>query len=71
MHDAPYFREQAQLYFELARRMSVPSDAEYFRGTAERCLTSAREMERRPQRSAAPQQTEPRRHTNGSPFGRT
>ena len=31
MQDALYFRSQAALYFELARRMSLAHDAELFR----------------------------------------
>jgi hypothetical protein len=70
MHDAAYFREQAELYFELARRMSVPSDAEYFRGTAERHLASAREIESHADRAPRTKRSwEARR--DASPFART
>jgi len=45
MLDANYFRSQAELNFELARRMSVPGDAEYFRHSAEECLERAAVLE--------------------------
>ena len=41
MSDAHHLRSQAALYFELARRMSIRSDAEYCRVTAERHLAAA------------------------------
>jgi hypothetical protein len=45
MPDADYYRSQAELYFELARRMSVRSDAEYCRATARRYAARAAELE--------------------------
>jgi hypothetical protein len=72
MHDAGYFRERAELYFELSRRMSVPTDAQYFHGAAERYLARAVELEARP---GQPRATQPRpaweAHRDASPFGRT
>ena len=55
MQDAHHFRSQAELYHELARRMSVRSDAEYCRIHAEHCLARAIELETEsePQRAAA------------------
>jgi hypothetical protein len=46
VQDAQYFRTQAQLYFELARRMSARTDAEYCRVTAERYVTAADDLEK-------------------------
>jgi len=43
--DAHHFRSQAQLYSELAERMSLRGDAEYCRIVAERCLAQAIELE--------------------------
>jgi hypothetical protein len=76
MQNAGYFRAQAELYFELARRMSVPSDAQYFRGNAERHLANAEELEAHPPvpaRPARPATSDERgrRQTDVSPFGRT
>lgn len=78
MQDAGYFRAQAELYFELARRMSVASDAQYFRGNAERHLASAVELEARPADSDSPEgfpvperNQGSRRRADVSPFGRT
>ena len=45
MLDAHHFRSQAELYFELARRMSLSGDAEYCRVIAERCQARAIELE--------------------------
>ena len=45
MLDAHHFRSQAQLYRELARRMSLRGDAEYCRIIAERCVARAIELE--------------------------
>lgn len=55
MRDAHYFRSRAEFYFELARRMSVDVDAEYFCIQAEHCLARAIELESEsaPQRAAA------------------
>ena len=70
MHDAAYFRKRAELYFELSRRMSVPTDAQYFHGAAERYLAKAVELETRPARSAQ-QRPAWESHRDASPFGRT
>jgi hypothetical protein len=43
--NAHHFRSQAELYLELARRMSLRGDAEYCRIIAERCVTRAIELE--------------------------
>ena len=50
MQDAAYFHSRAELYFELARRMSLHVDSEYFAILAERCHIRAIELEaqRRP-----------------------
>jgi hypothetical protein len=48
MSDAHYLRSQAALYFELARRMSIRSDAEYCRVIAERHLSRAIDLENNP-----------------------
>lgn len=53
MRDAHYFRMQAALYSELARRMSVGNDAEYCRVMAERYATAAADLEKHPE-SATP-----------------
>lgn len=45
MPDAHYFRSQATLYFELARRMSLHVDAEYCRIVAERHAAKAAALE--------------------------
>jgi hypothetical protein len=45
VHDAQYFRSQAELYRELARRMSLRGDAEYCRIHAAHCLARAIELE--------------------------
>jgi hypothetical protein len=44
MSNVHYFRSQAELYFELARRMSIRADAEYCRVTAERYAAMAAEL---------------------------
>jgi hypothetical protein len=46
--DAHHFRAQAQLYFELARRMSLRVDADYCRVIAERNLSRAADLESDP-----------------------
>jgi hypothetical protein len=43
--DAQYFRSQAELYFSLARRMSLDADAKFFSALAERCLACAIEVD--------------------------
>jgi hypothetical protein len=43
--DAHYFRSQAELYFELARHMSLRADAEYCRVIAERYTATAAERD--------------------------
>jgi hypothetical protein len=43
--EAHHFRSQAELYFELARRMSVVADAEYCRVIGERNLSRAIDLE--------------------------
>jgi hypothetical protein len=53
VQDAHYFRSQAELYRELALRMSVRSDSEYCRIQAAHCLARAIELETEPQRAAA------------------
>jgi len=45
VQDADYFRSQAEMYFKLARLMSVRSDAAIFRSEAEHCLAHAVELE--------------------------
>ena len=45
MQNAHHFRSQAELYFELSRRMSLRRDAEYYRVTAERLLSTAVDLE--------------------------
>jgi hypothetical protein len=52
--DAHYFRTQAELYFELSRRMSVRSDAEYCRVMAERNLSRAIDLENDPDSTPRP-----------------
>lgn len=54
MQNAHYFRSQAKLYFELARRMSLREDAEYCRVTAERHLSTAAGLEKHSTASATP-----------------
>jgi hypothetical protein len=46
VQDAHCFRVQAELYFELARRMSLAQDAEYCRVTAERHISQAVDLEK-------------------------
>ena len=46
MQDAHYFRVQAELYLELARRMSLAQHAEYCRVTAERHMSQAVDLEK-------------------------
>jgi hypothetical protein len=56
MQDAQHFRSQAERYFELARLMSLKTDAEYFCIQAEHCLARATELESKslpPVRNAA------------------
>jgi hypothetical protein len=53
VQDAHYCRAQAQLYFELARHMSVARDAEYCRVTAERHLSEAVHLENHSQSTPA------------------
>ena len=43
--DPRYLRAQAEIYFELARQMSLLADAKVFRITAEEYLTRATELE--------------------------
>lgn len=43
--DPRYLRAQADIYFELARQMSLPADAEVFRLTAEEYVTRASDLE--------------------------
>jgi hypothetical protein len=38
-------RAQAEVYFELARHMSLDADAEVFRATAQECLARATRLE--------------------------
>jgi hypothetical protein len=45
MRDAPYCREQAEMYQRFANQMSDPKSAEVFRGCAERLLAEAVELE--------------------------
>jgi hypothetical protein len=45
MQDAQYFRSQAEMYFELAQRMSLHVDSEFFCIQAEHCLARATELE--------------------------
>ena len=45
MQDAQYFRSQAEMYFELAQRMSLHVDSEFFCIQAEHCLARASELE--------------------------
>jgi hypothetical protein len=45
MQDAAYFRSRAEMYFELARRMSLHVDSEFFCIQAEHCLARATELE--------------------------
>ena len=45
MQDARHFRSRSDLYFELARLMSLRCDAEYCRATAERHLAAAIALE--------------------------
>jgi hypothetical protein len=54
VQDAHYFRVRAELYFELARMMSVRQDAEYCRITAERLTAKAADLERHPSPISAP-----------------
>jgi hypothetical protein len=54
VQNAHYFRSQAELYFELARRMSLRRDAEYYRVTAERLLSTAVDLEEHPESTSAP-----------------
>ena len=54
MQDAHYFRLQAELYFELARRMSLRQDAEYCRIRAERHMSTAADLERHSGASSTP-----------------
>jgi len=49
VQDAQYFRVQAELYFELARHMSVRNDAEYCRVREERSVMAADDFERHPE----------------------
>jgi hypothetical protein len=46
--DSRHFRTQAEIYFELARHMSLRSDAEIFRATAQAYLARAGEEEALP-----------------------
>ena len=48
MQDADYFRSQAEMYFKLARLMSVRSDAAIFRAEAEHCLAWAVQLDETP-----------------------
>jgi hypothetical protein len=59
VQDAQYFRVQAELYFELARHMSVRNDAEYCRVRAERYVMAANDLEEHPE-SATPTTTRAR-----------
>jgi hypothetical protein len=52
VQNAHYFRSQAELYFELARRMSLRRDAEYYRVTAERHVSTAVDLEEHPESSS-------------------
>jgi hypothetical protein len=52
--DAHHFRSQAELYLELAKRMSLRGDAEYCRILAERCVARAAELETQGESAAAP-----------------
>jgi hypothetical protein len=45
MQDAAYFRSRAEFYFELARRMSLHVDSEFFAIPAEHCLARATELD--------------------------
>jgi hypothetical protein len=59
VQDAHYFRSQAELYFELARRMSLRRDAEYFRVSAERLVSTAVDLEQQPESTSAPSSSAP------------
>lgn len=52
MQDAAYFYARAELYFELARRMSLHVDSEYFAILAERCHARAIELDTKTQEPA-------------------
>jgi hypothetical protein len=54
VQDAHYFRSQGELYFELARRMSLRRDAEYYRVIAERHVSTAVDLEKHPEATPAP-----------------
>lgn len=43
--DASRLRAQAEIYFELARQMSLPADAEVFRQAAEEFRTRASRLD--------------------------
>ena len=45
--DPRHLRAQSEIYFELARQMSLPADAEVFRLTAEDYKARAAELEAR------------------------
>lgn len=45
MQDAAYFRLRAKFYLELAQRMSLHVDSEFFFIQAEHCLARASELE--------------------------
>jgi hypothetical protein len=54
VQDAHYFRSQAELYFELARWMSLRRDAEYYRITAERFVSTAVDLEKQAESTSTP-----------------
>jgi hypothetical protein len=64
--DAHHFRSQAQLYFELAERMSLRGDAEYYRIIAERCRARAIELETDGESAAALRDIPSRQMPNGN-----
>ena len=45
MQDALYFRSQAAIYFELARRMSLADDADVFRVLGREFIARAEQFE--------------------------
>ena len=55
--DPRYLRAQSEIYFELARQMSLPADAQIFRLTAEEYKARAAALEARG--SNGPAVTEP------------
>jgi hypothetical protein len=66
VQDAHYFRLQADLYFELAGRMSLRQDAEYCRVTAERHALTAADLEKHSSASLTPSSGAQSNPENGS-----